>query len=74
MKIIAKRLMNLAAIVVAFYAAIAIFTTATEGYNRAHDFYNYGLVLIGVIAVLAINYAAFGRFTLWHRTVASPST
>jgi hypothetical protein len=73
MKSIAKRLMNLAAIVVAIYAALAIFITATEGYNRAHDFYNYGLVLIGVLVVLAINYIAFGRLTLWHRAVASPS-
>jgi hypothetical protein len=71
MKNIAKRLMNLAAIVVAFYAALAIFTTATNGFNRAHDFYNYGLVIVGILAIMAINYVAFGRPTLWHRTIAS---
>ena len=69
MKKIAERLMNVATIVVAIFAALAIFTTMTEGYNRTHDLYNYSVVLVGILAILAINYIAFGRATLWHRAI-----
>ena len=68
MKDIAKRLLNVATVVLVAFFMLVTIITIDEGFTRAHSMPNLGFIVLGIAAIAATNYIFFGKITLWHHT------
>jgi len=71
---IAKRFVNLVAIVCTLYLLLLVGIMAMGGVSDWPTFlsWNFGMVTLGYGFVVAINYLLFGTVTLWHRSTNKP--
>jgi hypothetical protein len=74
MAAIVKRLLNVLALLGAAYLSVLLFVAVTGSVSNWNEFLgiNGGILVICYGSIIAVNYIAFGKATLWHKDLSVP--